>query len=963
MSDKRNPEQQSTAPTIKTDGGAAITGNANVGGDFIGRDQRDHSDNVAGGKFHAQQQTIHVYNTPVGPTVTPTTPDPVPPPIPLPTVPNPYRGLEPFEAEHAANYFGRAGMVAKLLAKLQATNFVAVVGPSGSGKSSLVRAGLLTALGEGKLPGSHEWQVPPIIRPDKDPLYTLTTPLVNEIAPKLPLSERLEQARAIANKLQKGNLLIGDVLAEVRRLHPGLPRLLLIFDQFEETFTLCSDETLRRAFLQTLLAAANTPWLTVLFTLRADFYGRVLVDEPLGKRVDTGLVNVLSMTTEERRAAIEQPAHKAGRRFEEGLVQTILDDVEAEAGALPLLQFALTELWDRQTADGVLTHAAYRDIGGVTGAIAKRADQTLKSLRDEEQAAVRSIFTRLVRVAQPDEGAEDTKRRIALDEVDPAKLTLVHKLADARLLVTGRDEQSGSETVEVAHEALIRGWGELKSWLNGDREFLLWRQRLRSLVANWAASNEDEGALLRGALLTEAEPWLKTRAGDLSEQEQHFITTSRALADREQQEREAARQRELELERRRAEAERQRAEVQLQATQQLRRRAIWLGIALFVAVVVAGVAFYFFDQADRAFTNAENARASEAQARKTAEAGATAVAIEVATRTAAEATAVASEERANERLAQLRGEELLKEASAYKATGKIAEAIAKLEEADQAEFRPDFDLTAEKADVYRQAAILLVQAGEELARNGDLTGAAEKYQAALDLKPPPDTPVYVRVPAGEFTMGSTETEQYSNADEKPQHQVTLNEFWILRTEVTNWQYSECVKAGACAAPNNTRWDKPQLRYWPVTDVSWHQANAYAQWRGGRLPTEAEWEKACRGTDAHIYPWGDKRPTRELANFNFNEGTMTDVGSYEKGQSPFGLLDMAGNVWEWTSSQYQNYPYQPDDGREEQMGDATRTLRGGAFSNLENNVRCANRYDSNPTFADDVVGFRVLSPGF
>ena len=934
MTGKDNPDQPNgvtpqPSTQTNTDGGAAIDGNVQVGGAFAGRDRREQSDDVTGGKFHAQQQTINIYNAPAGqPAATTTASEVTAPPL-LTPIPNPYRGLEAFEAEHAASYFGRTAMVAKLLAKVQSTNFVAVVGPSGSGKSSLVRAGLVTALREGNLPGSRDWQIA-IIRPGDDPLRALATPLVTQMGPALQPVERLKQVRAMATGLQDGSLPIGDVLAEVRSQQPGLSRLLLIFDQFEEAFTLCSDDALRRTFLQTLLTAANTPWLTVLFTLRADFYGRVLEDEPFGRRVDAGLVNVLPMTAAERRAAIEQPAINAGRRFEEGLVQGILDDIESEPGELPLLQFALTELWERQTPEGVLTHAAYADIGGVTGAIAKRADQTLKGLHADEQAAVRRIFMRLVRVAQPDEGAEDTKRRITLAEVDATMQALVYKLADARLLVTGRDEQSGNETVEVAHEALIRGWGALKIWLNSDREFLLWRQRLRSLVANWLASKADEGALLRGALLTEAEPWLKTRAGDLSEQEQRFITASRTLADREVQEREGARQRELDLERRRAEAERRRAEVQLQATQQLRRRAIWLGMALFVAIVVAGIALYFFDVAEKA-----------------------------------RETAIANEARATERLAQLRGEELLKEARAFKAEGNVAEAIAKLEAADQVEIRPAFDLKTEKEDVYRQAAILLVKAGEELARKGDLTGAAEKYQAALDLKPPLDTPVYVRVPAGEFTMGSTGTEQYSQDDEKPQHQVTLDEFWLLRTEVTNAQYKECVEDQGCEPPSNSYWDKEALARWPVTHVEWQQASQYAAWKGGRLPTEAEWEKACRGTDAYIYPWGDKLPTRTLANFNYNEGTVTDVGNYVGGQSPYGLLDMAGNVWEWTAdwygeNYYQNAPERNPTGPE--SGDY-RSLRGGAFDLNENFARCANRSYDGPANTNVSVGFRLVSPGF
>lgn len=190
----------------------------------------------------------------------------------------------------------------------------------------------------------------------------------------------------------------------------------------------------------------------------------------------------------------------------------------------------------------------------------------------------------------------------------------------------------------------------------------------------------------------------------------------------------------------------------------------------------------------------------------------------------------------------------------------------------------------------------------------------------------------------------------------------LDEFWILRTEVTNGQYKACVEDQGCEPPSNSYWNKEALARWPVTHVTWQQASQYAAWKGGRLPTEAEWEKACRGTEAHIYPWGDELQTRDLANFNYNEGTVTDVGNYLDGQSPYGLLDMAGNVWEWTSSQYQAYPYQPDDGREEQTGDTNRTLRGGAFDLNVVDVRCASLY-FNPTNSVSLVGFRFLSPGF
>lgn len=283
---------------------------------------------------------------------------------------------------------------------------------------------------------------------------------------------------------------------------------------------------------------------------------------------------------------------------------------------------------------------------------------------------------------------------------------------------------------------------------------------------------------------------------------------------------------------------------------------------------------------------------------------------------------------ANQQLARLDGLRLRQEAERFKAEGKLQEALAAYTQAAEADPSLNIDLNEQEKDVHRQAAILLIREGEELARQGDLTGAVEKYQASLDLKPPPDTPVYVRVPAGEFTTGSTGTEQYSPDNEKPQHKVTLAEFWILRTEVTNWQYAECVAAGTCTEPGNQHWNRPQLRNWPVTNVSWAQATAYAKWRGGRLPTEAEWEKACRGTHALLYPWGDELLTETLANFSYNEEVVTDVGNCEAEQSPYGLLDMAGNVQEWTSSQYRDYPYRADDGREEPTVTRTRTLRGG-----------------------------------
>lgn len=229
---------------------------------------------------------------------------------------------------------------------------------------------------------------------------------------------------------------------------------------------------------------------------------------------------------------------------------------------------------------------------------------------------------------------------------------------------------------------------------------------------------------------------------------------------------------------------------------------------------------------------------------------------------------------------------------------------------------------------------------------------------------------YVYVPAGEFMMGSPDG--IGGFDEHPQHSVLLDAFWIMQTEVTNAQFAKCVATGACTAPDNSRWQDTAYADHPVTAVDWSQANAYAEWVGGRLPTEAEWEKAARGTDGRTYPWGDEQPNESSANCcNFVGDTMP-VGSYPAGASPYGLLDMAGNVWEWTADWYDSRYY-----GESQYSDPTgptgpffgdlRALRGGSFLlpigsfvGDSSDVRSAGRLRHIPGDQNALVGFRVVA---
>jgi formylglycine-generating enzyme required for sulfatase activity len=223
----------------------------------------------------------------------------------------------------------------------------------------------------------------------------------------------------------------------------------------------------------------------------------------------------------------------------------------------------------------------------------------------------------------------------------------------------------------------------------------------------------------------------------------------------------------------------------------------------------------------------------------------------------------------------------------------------------------------------------------------------------------PNEMVLVYVPAGPFTMGSRDDNPSTWDDERPQHEVEVEGFWISRTEVTNAQYIRCVMLGICPAPQNDEYNRPEFTDRPVTDVNWYDANAYARWVGGRLPTEAEWEKACRGTDGRIYPWGNFAPAPELLNYDGKIGRVTDVGSYPPGT--YGLFDMAGNAWEWTASRVYMYPYRADDGRNDLEAEGIRGVRGGSWSLRWNYIRCAYRDGRDSDVFSDQIGFRVIVP--
>ncbi|MBD2776080.1 CHAT domain-containing protein [Iningainema tapete] len=483
----------------------------------------------------------------------------------------PYRGLFAFREEDAPFFFGREIFTDILTDAVQKKPLVAVIGPSGSGKSSVVFAGLIPRLRQ-----QGSWHIVSF-RPGDRPFHALAAALVAQNSSQMSLSDRLREVRNLAADLRQEEDALRDVVDEIVRyrdekipptplkkggfvpsftpLLRGSPKaggsgargdqdqskhVLLVADQFEELYTLVRDPQERQVFLDRLLkAASKSPDFTLVITLRADFLGQALSYRPFADALQYADLKLGPMNQEELQAAVEQPATMLGVRIEQGLTERILDAVSAEPGDLPLLEFALHELWTKQR-DAQLTHAAYEEIGGVEAALARYAEEAYGKLNEEEKERVRRLFIQLVR---PGDNTEDTRRLATRIEVGEENWDLVTRLANARLVVSSSDGGTGEETVEIVHEALIGGWERLRLWLDVDRSFRTWQERLRVVIRQWEASGRDDGALLRGTPLAEAEGWLQSRSLEVSALERAFIQLSLELRDRERKQQEYRRKR------------------------------------------------------------------------------------------------------------------------------------------------------------------------------------------------------------------------------------------------------------------------------------------------------------------------------------------------------------------------------------------------------------------------------------
>lgn len=456
---------------------------------------------------------------------------------PAPGAHSPFMGLSYFEEKDRDYFFGRERFTEELLKAIETKSVIALAGASGSGKSSIVHAGVIPLLREKNYliykfrPGANPYQAA---------IHSLT-------------GNRMESPGQVTAELS-------SAVKSILTTNPG-KQLFLLGDQFEEMFTICTDEVQRENLAVAIVECAREfkDKFKFFITIRSDFLTKLLEDSSFASIIgDSGIHNKLGarfllgpMNVEELRSAIEKPLQVAGLKNQEGLTDLILTSISREPGSLPLLEFCLEELWKRQV-DYTLTYDAYKQIGEVKGALATYADQVYADLKNSEKIHLKKIMLQLI---QPGQGTEDTRRIALLEDVvstvsseSPNKetekldsnikesrnsdLEFIYKIADKRLIVTGTNE-SGQQTIEVVHEALIREWGKLRGWINADREFRVWQEKIRYSVKEWETGGKEEGLLLRGSSIIHSEDWFNSRRGDLSAREIEYIQTSIDLREKE----------------------------------------------------------------------------------------------------------------------------------------------------------------------------------------------------------------------------------------------------------------------------------------------------------------------------------------------------------------------------------------------------------------------------------------------
>ena len=435
---------------------------------------------------------------------------------------SPYAGLSSFQEADADRFFGRTREIAAMVTRIRDRPIMGIVGASGVGKSSFVRAGVVPALKR----GGENWEAL-IVRPGRSPMAALAALLQPMVGTSNTITDDLTLQQKLAERLVREPGHLGAVLRS--RARRENTRILLFVDQFEELYTLVPDPAERLAFTQCLAGTADdaTAPLRVVCSLRADFLDRCSEDPQFMAELQQGLFFMMPPNRDGLRDALVQPAEQAGYQFEmPAIVEDMLDHLETTPGALPLLQFAASKLWEtRDSARKLLTHHAYAQMGGIAGALASHADSVVNDMPPPQQALVRAIFLRLItpertRAIVPIDDLRELSREVG--EVQ----RLVDQLVAARLLVvqaTSEKHGADTSTVELVHESLIHSWPTLRKWLDENQDDAALLDQLRTAARQWQQKNKDPGLLWRGDAADEARRWFKRYRGPLTDVQRSFL--------------------------------------------------------------------------------------------------------------------------------------------------------------------------------------------------------------------------------------------------------------------------------------------------------------------------------------------------------------------------------------------------------------------------------------------------------
>jgi serine/threonine protein kinase len=450
-------------------------------------------------------------------------------PVELQAGENPYTGLTAFQESDANRFFGRTREVNTVVAKLHGAPLIGIAGPSGVGKSSFVRAGVIPALKQ----SGEAWEAM-VIRPGRHPMAALANIVVPMLATgSTNLSAQVAEHQSALQRLYQEPGYLGTLLRTRARTQGR--KILLFVDQFEELFTLMRDTDERLAFTACLSGMADDPLspLRLMLSIRSDFLDRVAEDQRFMTELSQHLVFLAPPDRVGLRDAIVRPAEMVRYRFETpAMLEHMLDTLQATPGCLPLLQFAASKLWEARDRDRrLLTEQSYRRLGGVVGALATHADSVLAALPPRAQGLAKAIFLQLV-TAERTRGIASVGELCELTEDPEEAERVIHQLVDARLLVVQTNRGNTGATVEIVHESLIHTWPTLTHWLDENQEDAVFLEQLRTAARQWEARGHSVDLLWRGETLEEARNWRRRYRGMVPSLQEQFLNASFALAAR-----------------------------------------------------------------------------------------------------------------------------------------------------------------------------------------------------------------------------------------------------------------------------------------------------------------------------------------------------------------------------------------------------------------------------------------------